>query len=119
MEQKVAVVNDNDIDRIIKRDFPKFIPSEIINILSLYISESNKGKNRVYASIIKLSNGDIELLKKYVDVAKNDDRDVLAQAEYPQYSEYLWAFFDSPKGQKKEDILSADWTQYQDWFNKA
>lgn len=39
---------------------------------------------RVAVACLKLSEGDLALLKKYVDAAKADYRDVLAWAEYPR-----------------------------------
>jgi hypothetical protein len=41
-------------------------------------------RERVQLAILKLSEGDIGRLQRYVEVAKADYRDVLAWAEYPE-----------------------------------
>ena len=85
MEQKIPKISDNDIKRIIKRDFPQSELTEIENILQIYKSKSKEGRNRIYASLLKLSDGNLELLKKLVEKANNDFRDIIAMSEYPNY----------------------------------
>lgn len=116
MEQLIPNINDDDIKMIVSRDFPLADISEIEGILEDYKSESKKGRNRVYASILKLSNGNIDLLKDYVEKAKRDYRVILALSEFPNYSEI--AFDDELSEFKKEEIIKKDWKQYQDWFTK-
>jgi hypothetical protein len=117
MEQKIPKISDNDIKRIANRDFSQLDFSIIESLLKVYKSESNKGKNRVYASILKLSGGNIELIKKYVDKANNDYRDVIALSEYPNYSQHV--FEDDLSDEKKKQLIKDDWTQYEAWLNKA
>ena len=116
MEQKIPSITDSDIKRIVRREFPQFDFTEIEDILKMYKSESDRGKNRVYASILKLSNGNIELVKKYVEKANKDYRDVIALAEYPSYSEH--AFDDNLPTEKKKQLINDDWKQYEAWINK-
>ena len=116
MEQKIPNISDRDVKRIVERDFPQLEFTEIESILGAYKSESIKGKNRVYASILKLSTGNIELIKKYVEKANNDYRDVIALAEYPNYSEY--AFDNDLTAEKKKQLISDDWTQYEEWLKE-
>lgn len=117
MEQKIPSISDSDIKRIIKRDFLQLKFSEIEDILKRYKSESERGKNRVYASILKLSGGNIELVKKYVDEANADYRDLIALSEYPNYSEYV--FEDKLPMEKKKQLINNDWDQYEAWLNKT
>lgn len=116
MEQKVIIVSDADIKRISKRDFPQLEFGEIESILGMYKSESIAGRNRIYASILKLSDCNIELLRKYVTKAVNDYRDIIALSEYPNYSEY--ALESNLSDQIKQQLIDEDWMQYQEWFNK-
>lgn len=116
MEQIIPNINDDDIKRIVSRDFPLAEFSEIEGILEEYKSESKKGRNRVYASIVKLSNGNIDSLKDYVEKAKRDYRDILSLSEFPNYSEI--AFDDELSELRKEEIIKKDWKQYQDWLTK-
>jgi hypothetical protein len=85
-------------------------------VLRMYKYESEKGKNRVYASILKLSGGNIEQVKRFVEKANVDYRDVISLSEYPSYSEY--AFRDNLSAEKKSQLIIADWTQYESWLNK-
>jgi predicted RNA-binding protein len=114
MEQRIPNISDSDIERIIKRDFPRFEIIKIAEILKMYKSESIKGRNRIYASILKLSNGNIEMIKKYVEKANTDYRDVIALSEYPNYSEHA---FEDLSVKRKEQLIMEDWTQYEAWLN--
>jgi hypothetical protein len=115
MEQKIPDIDFSVITRIVERDFPLVVFSEVEAILRNYKSESEGGRNRVYASILKLSEGNLELLTKYVEKANNDYRDVIALSEYPNYSGY--AFRDLPQSEKL-GLIDLDWKQYQEWLNK-
>jgi hypothetical protein len=117
MEQKTPEISNSDIKRIIKRDFSQSEFVETENILQLYKSESESGRNRVFASILKLSNGDLELLKKFVEKAKYDFRDIISLSEYPSYTEH--AFGNDLSEQKKKQLIEDDWSQYKYWFDKT
>ena len=116
MEQQIANISENDIDRLVKRDFQPEEVVEILKLLSLYQSETLNGKNRVYASILKLSNGNISKVRNYIEMANNDYRDVIALAEYPNYSEY--AFNEDLLEDKLKQLINSDYIQYEIWFNK-
>lgn len=117
MKQPIAKVSDEDIKRIIIRDFPKNEFSEIESILQSYRSESKSGANRVYAAVLKLSIGDFNLLKNYIEKAKRDYRDVIAMSEYPSYSKY--ALNDNLTNFEEQKLINEDWIQYQSWLNKS
>jgi hypothetical protein len=116
MEQKIPDISDSDIERLIKRDFPRLEFSEIESILKMYGSTSKKGRNRIYAGILKLSDGNIELIKKYVEKAIDDFRDIIALSEYPNYSEH--AFDENLPEEKEEQLINGDWMQYEAWLKK-
>ncbi|URA10625.1 hypothetical protein [Thermospira aquatica] len=82
MKQKIPHITKSDIIRIIKREFKDYDIECILSILEGYNSESERGKYRLYASILKLANGNIDLLKKYVNEANNDYRNIISLAEY-------------------------------------
>jgi hypothetical protein len=83
MEQKIPKISNSDIKRIIEKDFPQFEFSEIESILQMYKSKSEEGRNRIYASILKLSDGNLKLIKKFVEKANYNFRDVISFSEYP------------------------------------
>jgi len=114
---QIPVVEYDDIQRIIKRDFPNKDLNLVEDILEMYRTENDKGRNRVFASILKLSNGDTKLAKTYVQKANYDYRDVIAKAEYPNYSAH--AFDEDLPVELKQKLIESDWMQYQAWFNKA
>jgi len=118
MEQKIPNVSDSDIERIIKRDFPQFEFSVIESILKMYVSTSKKGRNRIYAAILKLSDGNVELMKKHAEKAIDDFRDIIALSEYPNYSGYGFDD-DNLSEEKKEQLINDDWMQYEAWLKKA
>ena len=116
MEQKIPNIEYCDIERIIKRDYCHSNINEVRSLLCLYNSESEKGKNRVYASVLKLANGDIDMLKQYIHRACEDFRDIIALSEYPNYSEFI--FDDSLSKKEKKRLILKDWEQYKLWFNR-
>ncbi len=73
----------NEVLKALKLMFPNEDQEDILKILDLYGLESQeKEKDRVQLAIIKLSNGDTARLRHFVEIAKNDYRDVLYEAEY-------------------------------------
>lgn len=70
----------------------------------------------MYASILKMSEGSVHLLKEYVSKANKDYRDILSIAEYPNYSEH--AFEDELSEEKEKELIESDWIQYQTWLNR-
>ena len=116
MDQPVAKISKKDIQKIIERDYPPGNEEEIVGILCQYNSNNETDKFRVWAALLKLSDGKIEILKEKIEIAKTDCRDILAVAEYPEYSEKVG--FESEKFSEKElnHIIKSDWNQYQNWL---
>ena len=117
MNQPIAKISKNDINRIILRDYSITNKDEVLNILSKFKGDDEKGIYRVWAALLKISNGDIDRLDKNIENAIIDYRDILAIAEYPEYSQKVG--FNSDKFDKKElkKIIDSDWHQYQEWLN--
>lgn len=85
MTDFIPIINDDDIIRIIQREFPSNKSHYIQEILNLYIGNTKSETNRIWAALLKLSNGNINRLLHNIDVAKNDFRNVLSWAETPMY----------------------------------
>ena len=114
MDQPIPVVTMADLDRIIGRDFPPEDRGQVVNILIKY-GRGDGRRNRVCAAALKLADGDIEQLERYIDAARSDYRDVLAWAEYPAYMDCVLG----PKDESEaKALIDADWKQYQDWFSR-
>ena len=80
--QPAATVTDKILEQIIQRDFGN-CANEVKQKLKQITSDTHEGKNRISAAIIKLSNKDINVIDHYIDMTKNDFRDVISRAEYP------------------------------------
>ena len=118
MNQPIPAVNEIDVIRIVKRDYSTTQFDTVMSILNEYGTEDwQRGVNRVRLAVLKLANGDIHVLRREIDVAKRDYRDVLAYAEYPEYMRKVSPSADLTEAERKM-IIRADWTQYQSWLNK-
>jgi hypothetical protein len=109
---------DTDIVlKIIRRVFPQNDEREILVLLQKYgVEEHETGQDRVYLAILKLC--DEEKLtdpSHYVNIAKQDFRDVLAWAEYPNQMKF--GYTKDPV--KTAELIKKDQEQYQAWLNKA
>jgi uncharacterized protein YgbK (DUF1537 family) len=106
--QPVARITDAMLERLIKRDYSNHI-NEVKQKLSLVDSDTNKGRNRISAAILKLANGDLNKIDHYIEISNNDYRDVIAKAEYPRAFEFGF------KSASKSTYL-ADWHEYSNWL---
>ena len=101
----------------IRQVFPDRDAKEILTSLEAYGTESYEtGKYRVYLAILKLC--DEEKLSdpsSYVRAAKQDFRDVVAWAEYPNQMKFGLAR--DPKESAK--LIKQDAEQYQAWLKKT
>ena len=95
--------------------FPNEDLGKIMDILDLYGKELYaRERERVQIAILKLSGGDLENLREYVEMAKSDFRDVLASAEYPEeMSKDTWKMSDKEEVKR---IRERDRQQYIDWL---
>lgn len=114
MTQPVPTVTPDDIDRLVRRDFPGLDPVEVISKLHNY-RQTFGSNERVLAAILKLASGDASAVDRYVDAANADPRDVLAWAEYPRY---LNEVSPSTTGASRDFAVRADWEQYRSWFDR-
>ena len=118
MNQPIPAVNENDVIRIVKRDYSATQFDTVMTILNEYGAEYwQRGVNRVRLAVLKLAGGDIQTLRREIDVAKRDYRDVLAYAEYPEYMKKVSPSSNLTELERKKIIL-ADWMQYQSWLGK-
>ena len=115
MMQPTPKVSRADVERVVRRDFPPDAFSEMLQVLDEYgATDHQREKARVQLAVLKLASGSKEKLRREIEEAKFDYRDVLSPAEYPGYS------FEVSKLPKKEqqNIIDADWKQYSDWLTQ-
>ena len=116
MNQPIPEVNKEDVERIVRRDYPEEKYNEIFEMLNEYgIEDWERETIRVHLAILKLSNKDFYEIHKCVDIAKKDYRDVLLWAEYPLCGKQK---FWNLNGKEKQEIYKKDWKQYQEWLTK-
>lgn len=117
-EQPIPTVTSADVERIVRRDFPGERVPEVMRLLGEYGGEAwHRETHRVRAAVLKLAAGRLEQLRREVDTAKRDYRDVLAGAEYPGYFRRVPGPGSLPADEEKR-IIDADWRQYQEWFSR-
>jgi hypothetical protein len=119
-DQPIPIVTSDDVDRIIRRDFSAEQFVAVKNVLKEYGHEKwHYECCRVQLAALKLSQGRMDVLQTNIDLAKQDFRDVLAPAEYPNYSRVVFRIVKdkvSPTDERK--IIEEDWTQYQHWLRR-
>jgi hypothetical protein len=118
MEQPTPKVSRADVERIVRRDYPEEEFLDVLNVLGEYGTEDyHREKERVQLAVLKLARGSPEKLRREIEGAKCDYRDVLAPAEYPDYSKKIFRIDELPKEEQRR-IIEADWKQYTDWLNR-
>jgi hypothetical protein len=103
----------------IRKIFPSKGENEILSQLQSYGTESyEREKYRVYLAILKLceENG-LTNLEHYIGAAKQDYRDVLYWAEYPNDAKS--ATWNEKDPEEIERIRKLDQEQYNKWLNKT
>jgi hypothetical protein len=115
MDQPVPKVSREDVERVVRRDFPTGSFSEVLAILDGYgLEDYHQEKARVQLAVLKLADGSLEKLRREIEEAKCDFRDVLSAAEYPAYP---WDAHKLPPQEQKR-IIDSDWKQYAGWLNR-
>lgn len=113
-EQPAAQITDEELNFLVNREFPN--QTEIVeNKLKKVKSETQLGKNRISASILKLADRDLTKIDQLVDKANDDFRDIISKAEYPRASSF--EFGERTEEENKEDFLE-DWEEYLKWKQK-
>ena len=112
--QPVAKISDQLLDTLIDRDF-KSNAAIVKTKLNSIDSDSQAGKNRIAASILKLADKNFDALDKLIEKANNDSRDILMCSEYPRCAKLG---FDDLDDKQMKQIYINDFTQYSNWLNK-
>jgi hypothetical protein len=106
--QPTPQVTADDVERVVRRDFPADDYAAIMGLLVAC------GTARVQLAVLKLASGDAQKLQRCIAVAKLDYRDVLRPAEYPTHGTVAWGttLSDADRGRMYE----SDWRQYEEWL---
>ena len=113
-------IESEDINRIVRRDFPESQVDVVAETLCEYGAEKwHREGNRVKAAILRLANGKLDALRTAVEVAKREYRDVLVAAEYPEYGRRTNSSAHTLEGTERDQVIDRDWDQYKAWLEKS
>src|SRR5262245_19325929 len=102
--QPTPTVSRADVERVVRRDFgPELLP-QVLSILDEYVELE---RERVQVAVLKLANGNLDDLRRYIESAKCDWRDVLGPAEYPLYTRKMFRIDRLPE-QERQKIIDSD-----------
>ncbi len=114
-------VTQEDVGRIVRRDFPAAQFHDVIAILGEFDNKWESTRIRVRLAALKLADGNLDAVKKQMAFANQDYRDVIVAAAYPGYWKATPSVRELPRKLSKKErqqIIDADWNQYQDWLRK-
>lgn len=112
MNQKIPKYSKSELDHILERDFPDGTADEAMKVLQVYGKESwQQCSLRVHMACLKLANGDMANLQKYVLAAYADPRDVISWAEYGAYMR-------ANSEEAKQKAIDEDWKELQEWLRR-
>ena len=118
MNQPTPTVSRLDVERVVRRDFPSEAFSDVMSVLDGYGTESfQREKERVQLAVLKLAGGSHEKLRRGIEEAKCDYRDVLSPAEFPGYSKRVFRIDKVPE-EDRRNVIDSDWKQYSDWLTR-
>jgi hypothetical protein len=116
--QPHPTVSRLDVERIVSRDFPAERFDDVMTTLDEYGTQDGQSeRDRVQLAVLKLAAGNLDGLRRYIEWAKTDYRDVLSPAEYPGYTKKMFRIDKLPP-EERQRIIDADWKQYQDWLTR-
>jgi hypothetical protein len=115
----VPDVTREDVVRVVARDFPDVEQGRALSLLGEYPPETDSGDPaRTHLAILKLSGGDIARIRELVAVARQDFRDVIATAEYPEWFAAGFAAVQQMAPEQVDALKARDWSQYQAWLRR-
>ena len=114
MDQFIPEVSDIDVHRIVQRDYAL---NQHAMILEMVNKAGQKEKPRIVLACLKNAKGNLEKLKSQLADASGYWREIISQAEYPNYSKKLFRI-DQLSGAEQQAIIDADKSQYLAWLNR-
>jgi len=115
--QPVPVVSLEDVERILGRDFPGDRGVMARALLAEYGRRAwHREPVRVWLAALKLADGRLDRLRRAIDLADDDYRDVLAAAEYPRYSSTVPPH--ARPSAATAAVTAEDARQYAEWLRR-
>jgi len=105
-----------------------FAPQDRREVMDLLVNEcgrnlpfkaeaTSRSLDQIRLAVIKLANGNLDELRRQVQAAKRDWRDVIGAAETPEAMSMGFVAFDNLDAETRTGIAARDREQYQDWLN--
>jgi hypothetical protein len=115
--QSIPSVSMDDVERVLTRDFPDARAGMARALLAEYGRRPwHREPVRVWLAVLKIADGRLDRLRRAVDQADEDYRDVLSAAEYPLYARRV-----SPAAGTSpaiDAIAEEDARQYSEWLRR-
>lgn len=113
MTQYVPTVSESDIERLVRRDYPSDVHAAIHEMIrGIDVRE----KARVIVACLKNGHGDFQKLKGELANASGWWREIIAEAEYPNYTKKLFRI-DRLSADEQQRIIEKDKNQYLTWLH--
>jgi hypothetical protein len=106
-------VDERDVERILRRDYPEHVDEILEAIRRLSVIE----KTRVVLACLKLGSGRIENLRYQIQDAPGYYRDILGKAEMPGYMK-RWSRWERLSAEERQSIEEKDRRQYEEWLRR-
>lgn len=114
MAQYVPSVSEQDVDRIVRRDYPTDLHAAIHEMIrAVEVWE----KPRVVLACLKNANGSLAKLKGELAQASGYWREIIGEAEYPNYTKKMFRI-ERLSADEKERIIEKDKSQYLQWLHR-
>jgi hypothetical protein len=113
LEQPVSKGTQEDVVRVVRRDFAPAEVNAAFVLLDAY--ETWPGAARVRLAALKCANGDLVELKRALEDARVDYREVLIDAEYP-INHRLTMKTKKASPEAYDESIREDWKNYNDWL---
>lgn len=114
MAQYVPEVTEADIERIVRRDYPPEMHRTIHDMIG---GVEAWEKPRVVMACLKNGNGDFEKLKGELANASGWWREIISEAEYPNYTKKMFRM-DRLSAEEQQRIIEKDKKQYLEWLQR-
>src|SRR5262245_22483965 len=115
MSQYVPSVSDQDVERIVRRDYPAELHVDIHRMIR---DVEVREKPRVILACLKNANGKLEKLQGELANASGWWREIIGEAEYPNYTKKMFRI-ERLSADEKERIIERDKNQYLQWLHRS
>lgn len=115
MSQYHPSVSDQDVERIVRRDYPDELHSAIRQLIQ---AVEVREKPRVVLACLKVANRSFPMLKAQLADAAGWWREIISEAEYPNYTKKMFRI-ERLSADEQERIIERDKNQYLQWLHRT